>query len=139
MHRERPGGWGRWLKRLFLEWDRRKREFRVLDSDAQRFQEPKCKEYFHRLHRRFGGMAIHATFPQTEIQNCIIHQLHNSSKYGSYKGLRAHIAEMKAVCVAVDEPTALDARGTFGSVGIRNNRKSPLVQANQMVQSEHLL
>ena len=25
--------------------------------------------------------AIHATFPQTEIQNCIIHQLRNSSKY----------------------------------------------------------
>ena len=31
--------------------------------------------------------AIHATFPQTEIQNCIIHQLRNSSKYVSYKDL----------------------------------------------------
>lgn len=28
--------------------------------------------------------AIHATFPQAEIQNCIIHQLRNSSKYVSY-------------------------------------------------------
>ena len=28
--------------------------------------------------------AIHATFPQTEIQNCIIHQLRNSNKYVSY-------------------------------------------------------
>lgn len=29
--------------------------------------------------------AIEAVFPQTEIQNCIIHQLRNSSKYVSYK------------------------------------------------------
>ena len=32
--------------------------------------------------------AIHATFPQTEIQNCIIHQLRSSSKYVSYKDLK---------------------------------------------------
>ena len=29
--------------------------------------------------------AIEAVFPKTEIQNCIIHQLRNSSKYVSYK------------------------------------------------------
>lgn len=29
--------------------------------------------------------AINAVFPQTDIQNCIIHQLCNSSKYVSYK------------------------------------------------------
>ena len=32
--------------------------------------------------------AIEGVFPKTEIQNCIIHQLHNSSKYVSYKDLR---------------------------------------------------
>lgn len=31
---------------------------------------------------------IYAVFPKTEIQNCIIHQLRNSSKYVSYKDLR---------------------------------------------------
>ena len=41
--------------------------------------------------------AIHATFPQTEIQNCIIHQLRNSSKYVSYKDLKALMADLKAV------------------------------------------
>ena len=30
--------------------------------------------------RKGFDAAIHATFPQTEIQNCIIHQLRNSSK-----------------------------------------------------------
>ena len=33
--------------------------------------------------------AIHATFPQTEIQNCIIHQLRNSSKYVAYRTRRS--------------------------------------------------
>ena len=45
--------------------------------------------------------AIHAVFPKTEIQNCIIHQLRNSSKYVSYK-------DLKAVYTAVDEQAALD-------------------------------
>ena len=53
-------------------------------------------------------MAIHATFPQTKIQNCIIHQLRNSSKYVSYKDLKALMAGLKAVHAAVDEQAALD-------------------------------
>ena len=60
------------------------------------------------------GAAIHATFPQTEIQNCIIHQLCNSSKYVSCKDLKALMAELKAVYAAVDEQAALDALDTFG-------------------------
>ena len=53
--------------------------------------------------------AIEAVFPKAEIQNCIIHQLRNSSKYVSYKDLKALMADLKAVYAAVDEPTALDA------------------------------
>ena len=40
--------------------------------------------------------AIEAVFPKTEIQNCIIHQLRNSSKYVSYKDLKALMADLKA-------------------------------------------
>ena len=57
--------------------------------------------------------AIEAVYPQTEIQNCIIHQLRNSSKYVSYKDLKALMADLKAVYAAVDEPAALGALGTF--------------------------
>ena len=57
--------------------------------------------------------AIHATFPQTEIQNCIIHQLRNSSKYVSYKDRKALMADRKAVYAAVDEQAALDALVAF--------------------------
>ena len=39
--------------------------------------------------------AIEAVFPKTEIQNCIIHQLRNSSKYVSYKDIKALMGFVK--------------------------------------------
>ena len=57
--------------------------------------------------------AMEAVFPKTEIQNCIVHQLRNSSKYVSYKDLKALMADLKAVYSAVDEPSALTALDTF--------------------------
>ena len=57
--------------------------------------------------------AIEAVFPKTEIQNCIIHQLRNSSKYVSYKDLKALMADLKAVYAAVDEESALTALDIF--------------------------
>lgn len=57
--------------------------------------------------------AIEAVFPKTEIQNCIIHQIRNSSKYVSYKDLKALMADLKAVYAAVDEDAALMALNTF--------------------------
>lgn len=57
--------------------------------------------------------AIEAVFPKTEIQNCIVHQLRNSSKYVPYKDLKALMADLKAVYAAVDEPSALTALDTF--------------------------
>ena len=57
--------------------------------------------------------AIEAVFPKTEIQNCIIHQLRNSSKYVSYKDLKALMADLKAVYAAVDEESARTALDIF--------------------------
>ena len=59
--------------------------------------------------------AIEAVFPKAEIQNCIIHQLRNSSKYVSYKDLKALMADLKAVYAAVDEDAALSALDTFSA------------------------
>ena len=68
--------------------------------------------------------AIEAVFPKTEIQNCIIHQLRNSSKYVSYKEIKALMADLKAVYSAVDEPSALAALDTFSE---RWDRKYPSI------------
>ena len=57
--------------------------------------------------------AIEAVFPKTEIQNCIIHQIRNSSKYVSDKDLKALMADLKAVYAAVDEDAALMALDAF--------------------------
>lgn len=59
--------------------------------------------------------AITAVFPKTDIQNCIIHQLRNSSKYVSYKDLKALMADLKAVYAAPDEASALAALEDFSA------------------------
>ena len=68
--------------------------------------------------------AIEAVFPKTEIQNCIIHQLRNSSKYVSYKDIKALMADLKTVYAAVDEAAALDALDTFSQ---RWDKKYPKI------------
>lgn len=57
--------------------------------------------------------AIEAVYPKTEIQQCIIHQIRNTTKYVSYKDIKALMADLKKVYAAVDEQTALFELDTF--------------------------
>ena len=57
--------------------------------------------------------AIEAVFPKTEIQQCIIHQIRNSTKFVSYKDIKALMADLKKVYAAVDEATALSELDNF--------------------------
>ena len=61
------------------------------------------------------SQAIEAVFPKTDIQNCIIHQLRNSSKYVSYKDIKALMADLKKVYTAASEEAALDALDDFAA------------------------
>lgn len=61
------------------------------------------------------SQAINAVFPQADIQNCIIHQLRNSSKFVSYKDLKELMADLKRVYAAVDEQSAHDALDEFAA------------------------
>lgn len=58
--------------------------------------------------------AIEAVFPRTEIQQCVIHQIRNSTKFVSYKDIKALMADLKKVYAAVDEQTALYQLDAFG-------------------------
>jgi putative transposase len=58
--------------------------------------------------------AIEAAFPRTEQQLCVIHQIRNSTKYVSYKDLKALMADLKMVYGAVSEEAALTALERFG-------------------------
>lgn len=51
--------------------------------------------------------AIEAVYPKTEIQQCIIHQIRNTTRYVSYKDIKALMSDLKKVYAAVDERTAL--------------------------------
>lgn len=68
--------------------------------------------------------AIEAVFPKAEIQQCVIHQIRNSTKYVSYKDLKALMADLKTVYTAADEETALYQLGVFSE---KWDRKYPKI------------
>lgn len=41
--------------------------------------------------------------PKTEIQQCIIHQIRNTTRFVSYKGIKVLMAGLKRVYAAVDD------------------------------------
>ena len=57
--------------------------------------------------------AIEAVYPKTEIQQCIIHQIRNTTKFVSYKDIKALMADLNKVYAAVDEQTALSELDKF--------------------------
>lgn len=58
--------------------------------------------------------AIEAVYPKTEIQQCIIHQIRNTTNYVSYKDLKKLMADLKMVYAAPDEAVALEELESFG-------------------------
>lgn len=51
--------------------------------------------------------AIHAVYPQTDIQRCIVHQVRNSMRYVSSKDLKVYTSEMKKIYQAPTEEAGL--------------------------------
>ena len=49
--------------------------------------------------------AIEAVFPQTEIQQCVIHQIRNTTKFVSYKDVKSLMTDLKRVYAAPTEET----------------------------------
>ena len=70
--------------------------------------------------------AISAVYPKTEVQQCIIHQIRNSTRYVSYKDIKALMADLKKVYAAVDEETALYELEQLRPNGTRNILKFQL-------------
>jgi transposase-like protein len=57
--------------------------------------------------------AVNAVYPKTDIQRCIIHQIRASTKYVSYKDIKAFTAALKPIYQAVNEESALAALDTL--------------------------
>ena len=57
--------------------------------------------------------AINAAFPKSQIQRCIIHQIRSSTRYVSYKDIKAVMADLKRVYQAINEDEAKNALREF--------------------------
>lgn len=64
--------------------------------------------------------AIHAAYPQAEVQRCVIHMLRNSFKYVSYKDLKQFAKDFKVVYRAATEETARFELEVLKTSGERN-------------------
>ena len=53
--------------------------------------------------------AINAAFPHSQIQRCIIHQIRSSTKYVSYKDIKAVMADLKKIYQAINEDESRNA------------------------------
>ena len=68
--------------------------------------------------------AIQAVYPKTEVQHCIIHQIRSSTKFVSYKDIKALMTDLKNVYAAADEEIALYELEQFGE---KWNEKYPKI------------
>ena len=68
--------------------------------------------------------ALATVFPKTENQLCIIHMIRNSTRYVSYKEIKAVMADLKKIYGAVSEEAALFALEEFGE---KWNKKYPQI------------
>jgi len=71
--------------------------------------------------------AIESVYPKTEVQNCIIHQIRNSTKFVSYKDIKALMSDLKRVYGAVDEQTAQSELEKFAGIW---DKKYPKIAAS---------
>ena len=58
--------------------------------------------------------AVRAVFPQTKVQLCIVHMVRNSTKFVSYKDLKAVCRDLKKIYGSANEEEAMDALEASG-------------------------
>ena len=66
--------------------------------------------------------AVRAVFPMTKIQLCIVHMVRNSTKFVSYKDLKAICKDLKKIYTASSEEGLCSALMILGKLGIPNTR-----------------
>ena len=71
-----------------------------------------CQRY-QGITRASTPQAIEAVFPDTEIQQCIIHQIRNTTKFVSYKEIKPLMADLKRVYTAPTEEIAMGELENF--------------------------
>lgn len=73
--------------------------------------------------------AIQATFPKTEVQKCIVHQIRNSIRFVGYKDLKTVTTDLKPIYKASTEELALEALSEFDE---KWGKKYPVITKSWM-------
>ena len=68
--------------------------------------------------------AIRAVYPKTRIQLCIVHMVRNSTKFVSYKDLKAICADLKEIYTAPSDKAGREALEVFGT---KWNARYPMI------------
>ncbi|NLM00888.1 MAG: IS256 family transposase [Treponema sp.] len=71
--------------------------------------------------------AVNAVFPHTHIQHCIVHMIRNSTKFVSYKDLKAVCRDLKAIYSAVNAESGHEALDEFEK---KWDAKYPMIHAS---------
>lgn len=53
--------------------------------------------------------AIESSFPETDVQLCVVHQVRNTMRFVPYKGSRTVIRDMKDICRAPNKEASEQA------------------------------
>lgn len=69
-----------------------------------------------------GGFSqtIEAVFPETEIRQCVFHQIRNTTRFVSYKEIKPMMADLKRVYVAATEESAFLSWKALKRNGLQN-------------------
>ena len=76
--------------------------------------------------------AIHAVYPETDIQRCIVHQVRNSMRYVSCKDMKDYTTDTKRIYKAPTEQAGLQELG-------QKIPDCPEVVAEQLGRTERIL
>lgn len=57
--------------------------------------------------------AIEAVYSKTEIQQCVLHQVRNTTRFVSYKDIKVFMADLKKAYAAIDEQATFAELANF--------------------------
>ena len=80
--------------------------------------------------------AIEAVFPQTMVQTCIVHEIRSSTRYVSYKDLRAVTKDLRPIYTAVNADQALIELERFDE---RWGAQYPMITKKWRADWEHII
>jgi len=79
--------------------------------------------------------AIHAVFPETRIQLCIVHMVRNSTKFVSYKERKVLCADLKRIYLAATER---EGAQEFDAFAEKWDKKYPMISKSWRINRDNL-